>query len=99
MYVIRPMRRHEGGRSVAGMKTIVAVLTAVVVLAVASSAGAMPIDNYRSIPSEPPTTTTAAPSPSSGAETWVVIAVGALAFGAGAAVARLAPVHRLRSAS
>jgi hypothetical protein len=78
---------------------IIALLTAILVLAVAAPAGAMPIDNHRSIPSEPPPTTTAAPSPSSGAETWVVIAVAVLAFGAGAAAARLAPAVRLRSVS
>jgi hypothetical protein len=80
------------------MKTIAAVLTAVVVLAVAAPAGAMPIDNYRSVPTGlPPTTTPAPPSPSSGAETWVVLAVAGLAFGAGAVAARLAPSLRLRS--
>jgi hypothetical protein len=84
-------------RSVGAMKTIVAVLTASVVLAVAAPAGAMPIDNYRSIPSEAHSTTAPAPSPSSGAETWVVLAVAGLAFGAGAAAARLAPTLRLRS--
>jgi hypothetical protein len=81
-------------RSVAGMKTIIAILTAVAVLAVAVPAGAMPIDNYGPIPSDAPSTTA---SPSSGAETWVVIVVGALAFGAGAAAARFAPVLRLRA--
>ena len=93
------MCRFGGGRSVGAMKTIVAVLTASVVLAVAAPAGAMPIDNYRPIPSEAPSTTAPAPapSPSSGAETWVVLAVAGLAFGAGAAAARLAPTLRLRS--
>jgi hypothetical protein len=82
------------------MKTIVALLTAVLVLAVAAPAGAMPIDNYRSIPNEAPPTPDPAPSsPSSGAKTWVVIAVAAFAFGAGAAAGRLAPALRLRSVS
>jgi hypothetical protein len=83
------------------MKTILALLSAVVVLAAAAPAGAMPIDNYRSVPTTAPPTTAPptaapAPSPSSGAETWVVIAVGALAFGTGAAAARLAPALRPR---
>ena len=91
------MCRLGGARSVGCMKTTLALLTAVVVLAVAAPAGAMPIDNYRSIPTSSPPTAAPAPSPSSGAETWVVIAVGALAFGAGAAAARLAPALRLRS--
>ena len=93
------MCRLGSGRSVGAMKTIVAVLSAIVVLAVAAPAGAMPIDNYRSIPSEARSTTAPAPSPSSGAETWVVLAVAGLAFGAGAAAARLAPTLRLRSSS
>jgi hypothetical protein len=81
------------------MKTIVALISTVIVLAVTAPAGAMPIDNHRSIPSDTPTTTAPAPSPSSRAETWVVIAVAALAFGTGAAAARLAPGLRLRSTS
>jgi hypothetical protein len=81
------------------MKNLIAILTAAAVLAVAAPAGAMPIDNYRSIPSDAPSTTAPAPSSPSGAETWVVIAVAALAFGAGAGAARLAPSLRLRSAS
>jgi hypothetical protein len=94
------MCRFGSGRSVGGMKTLISILIAVAVLAVAAPAGAMPIDNYRSIPSDTPPTTAPAPaSPSSGAETWVVIAVAALAFGAGAGAARLAPTLRLRSAS
>ena len=93
------MCRLGSGRSVGAMKTIVAVLTAVVVLAVAAPAGAMPIDNYRSVPTELPPTATPAPSPSSGAETWVVLAVAGLAFGAGAVAVRLAPTLRLRSSS
>ena len=93
------MCRFRSGRSVGGMKTLIAILTAAAVLAVAAPAGAMPIDNYRSIPSETPSTTAPAPSPSSGAETWVVIATAALAFAAGAGAARLAPTLRLRSAS
>jgi hypothetical protein len=88
-----------GARSVDGMKTIVALLSTVIVLAAAVPAGAMPIDNYRSIPSDTPTTTAPAPSPSSGAGTWVVIAVAALAFGTGAVAGRLAPAVRVRSAS
>ena len=92
------MCRFEGALSVGAMKTILALLSALVVLAVAAPSGAMPIDNYRSIPSSSPPTATPAPaSPASGAETWVVIAVGALAFGAGAAATRLAPALRLRS--
>jgi hypothetical protein len=78
------------------MKTVLSLLSTVIVLAVAAPALAMPIDNYRSVP---PTATPAPASPSSGAETWVVIAVAALAFGAGAAAARLAPALRIRSAS
>jgi hypothetical protein len=94
------MCRPGSGRSVGGMKTLIAILTAATVLAVAAPAGAMPIDNHRSVPSDaPPTTAPAPPSPSSGAETWLVIAVAALAFGAGAGAARLAPSLRLRSAS
>ena len=93
------MCRSRSGRSVGGMKTLIAILTAVAVLAVAAPAGAMPIDNYRSIPSDTPSTTAPAPPSPSGAETWVVIAVAALAFGAGAGAARLAPALRLRSAS
>jgi hypothetical protein len=78
------------------MKTFIAVLAAAALLAVAAPAGAMPIDNYRSIPSDAPPTTAPALAPSSGTETWVVIAVAALAFGAGAGAARLAPAVRLR---
>jgi hypothetical protein len=74
------------------MKTFIAVLAAVALLAVAAPAGAMPIDNYRSIPSEAPLST----APSSGTETWVVIAAAALAFAAGTGAARLAPAVRLR---
>jgi hypothetical protein len=70
------------------------MLAAVVVLTVAAAAGARPIDAYGPIPSDEPATT--APAPSSGAETWVVIATAALAFGAGAGAARLAPTVRLR---
>lgn len=81
------------------MKSLMAILAAVAVLAVTAPAGAMPIDNYRSIPSDTPSTTAPVPSPSTGAETWVVIAVAALAFGAGAAATRLVPALRLRSAS
>jgi hypothetical protein len=101
MYVIRPMCRLGGARSVGAMKTILALLSAAVVLAVAAPAGAMPIDNHRSTPTRtaPTAAPAPAPSPSSGAETWVVIAVAALAFGAGAAAARLAPALRIRSAS
>ena len=55
-YVIRPMCRLGSGRSVGGvpdppreapMKTLMAILAAVAVLAVAAPAGAMPIDDYR----------------------------------------------------
>jgi hypothetical protein len=81
------------------MKSLISILAAVAVLAVTAPAGAMPIDNYRSVPAQAPSTTAPAPSPSSGAETWVVIAVAALAFGAGAGAARLVPALRLRSAS
>jgi hypothetical protein len=76
------------------MKTIIAILTAVAVLAIAAPAGARPIDAYGPIPSGTPSTSSPAPS---GAETWVVIAVGALAFGAGATAARFAPALRLRA--
>jgi hypothetical protein len=74
------------------MKTFIAVLAAVTLLAVAAPAGAMPIDNHRSIPSGASPST----APSSGTETWVVIAAAALAFAAGAGAARLAPAVRLR---
>jgi hypothetical protein len=74
------------------MKTFIAVLAAVALLAVAAPAGAMPIDNYRSIPSASSPT----PAPTSGAETWTVIAAAAIAFAAGAGAARLAPVVRVR---
>ena len=46
------MCRFGSGRSVGGMKNIIAILTAVAVLALAAPAGAMPIDNYRSVPSD-----------------------------------------------
>jgi hypothetical protein len=78
------------------MKTFIAVLATVALLVVAAPAGAMPIDTYRSIPSDAPPTTAPAPAPSSGTETWVVIAAAALAFAAGAGATRLAPVVRLR---
>jgi len=91
------MCRFGSGRSVGGMKNIIAILTAVAVLALAAPAGAMPIDNHRSVPSETPSTTAPAPSPSSAP--WVVIATAVLAFAAGAGAARLVPTLRLRSAS
>jgi len=100
-YVIRPMWRRGGARSVAGrtplegdvlMKTIVAVLVAVALLAVAAPAGARPVDAYGPIPS----TERPAVSPSSGTEPWAVIAAAVLAFAAGAGAARLAPVVRPR---
>jgi hypothetical protein len=74
----------------------VALLAAVAMLAVAAPAGAMPIDNYRSVPTDLPPVSAPVPPPSSGAGTWEVVAVGALAFGAGAGAARLAPALRLR---
>jgi hypothetical protein len=74
------------------MKTIVAVLAAVALLAVAAPTGARPIDVY----GPTPTTSSPAPAPSSGAETWTVIAAAALAFAAGAGAARLVPAVRLR---
>lgn len=78
------------------MKTLITVLAAVAALAIVAPAGAMPIDNYSSVPTDPPPTVAPAPSSPSGTETWVVIAVGALAFGAGAGATRLVPVLRLR---
>jgi len=74
------------------MKTIVAVLVAVALLAVAAPAGARPVDAYGPIPS----TERPAVSPSSGTEPWAVIAAAVLAFAAGAGAARLAPVVRPR---
>jgi hypothetical protein len=80
------------------MKTIAAVLSAIVVLAVAPAAGAMPIDNYRSVTSAPPTAAPA-PQPSSGTDTWIVFAASALAFAAGAGAARLVPSLRVRASA
>jgi hypothetical protein len=77
------------------MRTILAILSTVAVLALAGSAGAMPIDAAGPIPSDP-SATPRAPAPSSGTDTWVVFAAAAIAFGAGAGAARLAPVLRLR---
>jgi hypothetical protein len=95
MYVICPMCRAGHALSVGGMKTIIAILAAAAVLAVAAPAGARPIDAYGPIPSD---ATTVSPAPSSsGAEMWVVIAAAALAFAAGAGAARLAPVMRPRA--
>ena len=87
------MWRLGGVRSVAAMKTIVVLLSAIAILASAAPAGAMPIDNHRSIPSAP-RTTAPAPAPSSGTDTWVVLAASALAFAAGAGAARFAPTLR-----
>ena len=79
------------------MKPILATLVAIAVLAVAAPAWARPIDALSPIPSDgaveaprPPT------APSSGTETWVVVAAAALAFAAGAGAARLAPALRPR---
>jgi hypothetical protein len=82
------------------MKTLVAILAAVTVLAVVAPAGAMPIDAVGPIPSDPPAaapTPAPAPAPSSGTETWIVFAASALAFAAGASATRLVPVLRLRT--
>ena len=68
------------------MKTLIATLVTIAVLAIAAPAGARPIDLYGPIPSDTPAT--AGPvtsSPSSGTETWVVIAVAVVAFAAGRA--------------
>ena len=75
------------------MKTLVALLTTIALLAGASAAGAMPIDNYRSVPSAP-RTAAPAPAPSSGTDTWIVFAASALAFVAGAGAVRFAPTLR-----
>jgi hypothetical protein len=75
------------------MKTFLAVLTTIATLAAASGAGAMPIDNYRSVPSATPTAAPA-PAPSSGTDTWIVFAASALAFVAGAGAARFVPTLR-----
>ena len=77
------------------MKTFMAILAAVAALAVAAPAGAMPIDNYRAIPTDAPRATPPAPvpPPSSGTDTWVVLAAVVLAFGAGAGAARLVTVR------
>jgi hypothetical protein len=80
------------------MKIVIAALAAAAVLAVAAPAGARPVDAYGPIPSDAPTTvTTPASSPSSGTETWIVIAAAALSFAAGAGAARVAPAVLPRS--
>lgn len=76
------------------MRTVIAGLVAVAVLALAAPAVAIPIDAYGPIPSGSPTGSP--PASSSGTETWLVIASAALAFALGAVTARLAPVVRLR---
>jgi hypothetical protein len=76
------------------MRTVIAGLIVVALLALAVPAGAMPIDNYGPIPSGSPVSPS--PAPSAGAETWVVVASAALAFALGAVTARLAPALRPR---
>ena len=77
------------------MRTVIAGLIVVALLALAVPAGAMPIDNYGPIPSASPASPSPAPS-STGADTWVVVASAALAFALGAATARIAPAVRPR---
>jgi hypothetical protein len=73
------------------MRTVIAGLVAIAVLALAAPAIAMPIDAHGPIPSAP-----ASEAASSGTATWLVVASAAIAFALGAVAARLAPVLRVR---